>query len=176
MDTIRITSGDLRGRSVKSPSSKLTHPMGSREKLALFNMIDSNLSSARVLDAFAGSGALGIEALSRGANEVVFIEKAPKVAHIISENLKSLDLLEKAEVYVGDVDRFTTNELFDVVIADPPYDKFEIEKINNLTKLLKDDGTLVLSHPGTAPEFRGLKLTKSRKYAAASISIYVKNV
>ena len=73
MDTIKIASGIFRGRSIKSPKSSLTHPMGAREKLALFNMIVDDLPGSLVLDAFAGSGALGIEALSRGASEVVFV-------------------------------------------------------------------------------------------------------
>ena len=134
METIRITSGKLRGRSIKSPNSRLAHPMGSREKLALFNMIAEDLPQARVLDAFAGSGALGIEALSRGVKEVVFIEKVPKIARVISENIKSLDLLNKVEVFVGDVDNYVTSESFDVIIADPPYDSFQIEKICYLTE------------------------------------------
>ena len=80
MDNIKITSGKFRGRVIKSPNSRLTHPMGAREKLALFNMINDFLPGAQVLDAFAGSGALGIEAISRGAKSAAFIEKNAKFA------------------------------------------------------------------------------------------------
>ena len=174
MDNIRITSGEFRGRAIKSPKSSFTHPMGSREKIALFNMISSYLPEARVLDAFAGSGALGIEALSRGASEVVFIEKNIKVAHVIKENLKNLELDPKSEVLVSDVSKYTADEEFDLIIADPPYDSFNVEEIIYLTKYLKDDGVLVLSHPNTAPVISSLELTKSHKYAAANLSIYRK--
>ncbi len=174
MDTIRITSGEFRGREIKSPRSSLTHPMGAREKIALFNMVSESISGALVLDAFAGSGALGIEALSRGAKEVVFVDKSPKISRVIKENLEALRLTSKSEVLTLDVSKYETNRLFDLIIADPPYDDFKIEKIFCLTSYLKDGATLVLSHPGIAPEISGLKLTKSHKYAAATISIYLK--
>ena len=172
MENIRITGGNLRGRIIRAPKSDLTHPMGSREKLALFNMIVDFLPRANVLDAFAGSGALGIEAISRGAGSVVFIEKSPKVAKIIRENLANLGL--NSEVLVKDAGKFETDRLFDAIIADPPYNNFDLEKIVYLTKYLKDGGVLVLSHPDETPVIDGLKLTKSRKYAGATLSIYVK--
>lgn len=170
MDTIKITSGIFRGRSIKSPKSSLTHPMGAREKLALFNMIVDDLPGSLVLDAFAGSGALGIEALSRGASGVVFIEKGTSASKIIRQNLETLGI--KAEIFVGDVVNFATEQLFDVILADPPYDNFDPKKIINLPKFLKKDGVLALSHPGEAPEIPGVKLEKTRKYAQAHISIY----
>ena len=169
---IKITSGTLRGRSLKSPNSKFTHPMGSREKLALFNMLADNLPGAKVLDAYAGSGALGIEALSRGAREIVFVEKDTKTCKIIRENLKSLGL--SAEVITSNVVDFAGSVSFDIVIADPPYDKFEAAEIQHLSNFLKREGVLVLSHPENAPEFTGLELIKSRQYAGARLSVYVK--
>ena len=175
MENIRITSGNLRGHTIKSPGSKLVHPMGSREKIALFNMISSQIDRAIVLDAFAGSGALGIEALSRGAKRVVFVEKSPKVARTLAENLKSLNLTSSSEVIISDVGKYTGRELFDIIIADPPYDNFNLDSIIRLTDYLKDGGTLVLSHPTPTPEIPALKLTKSRKYARANISIYQKS-
>lgn len=172
MENIRIVSGYLRGRSIKSPRDSATHPMGSREKIALFNMISAYLPGATVLDAFAGSGALGIEAISRGAENVAFVEKSPKVARVIKDNLASLEL--QAEVFVDDIDKYSPEESFDLVIADPPYDHFTESKILPLTNILKDGGLLILSHPGTPPVIEGLNLTKTRKYAKANISIYQK--
>lgn len=174
MENIRITSGEFRSRTIKSPRSNFTHPMGAREKIALFNMVADYLPGARVLDAFAGSGALGIEALSRGALGAVFVEKNAKVARAIKENLRSLGLMGKSEVYVSEVGKYVTEEKFDLIIADPPYDNFEIEDIIYLTKYLKDGGALVLSHPDSAPEISDLKLTRTHKYAAANLSIYLK--
>ena len=172
MDNIRITSGNLRGRALHSPKSDSTHPMGSREKIALFNMISDYLPGAKVLDAFAGSGALGIEALSRGAERAFFVEKNPKVAHILVENLKSLNLTGVSEVFVGEVKKYVATEKFDIIIADPPYDKFELDDILHLTQFLKQEGILVLSHPEDAPKIPGLRLEKSKKYARAHLSIF----
>lgn len=172
MEKIRITAGELKGRSIRSPQSVLTHPMGTREKLALFNMIGDSVSRARVLDAFSGSGALGIEALSRGAEFVVLVEKNPRVAEVIKENLRSLGLETRGQVFSGDVTGFEAEEQFEIIIADPPYGDFRVEKVNYLGRFLKSGGILVLSHPGEAPELSGLELVKTRKYAAARISVY----
>ena len=173
MDNIRITSGIFRGRSIASPKSNLTHPMGSREKLALFNLISDFLAEATVLDAYAGSGALGIEALSRGAKTVDFIEKTSKIAQTITNNLNSLNI-NNARVINIDVDKFDTTKQYDIILADPPYDNFRLNSIIRLTKYLKNGGILVLSHPSSAPDIPDLKLTKTRKYATANITIYQK--
>ena len=174
MDNIKITSGKYRGRAIKSPNSKLTHPMGAREKLALFNMISEYLSGAVVLDIYADSGALGIEALSRGASYAMFVEKNPRIAQVIRKNLAELGLTKLTEVYEKDTGNFLPASKFDIILADPPYDNFDVRGVENLAKFLKKTGVLVLSHPGEAPEISGLKLNKTRKYAAARISIYTK--
>lgn len=85
---LRVLAGEFKGRKIASPNDSRTHPMGAREKLALFNMV--TVEDRAVLDLYAGTGALGIEALSRGAKEVVFVEKTPAVAKIIRENLQIL--------------------------------------------------------------------------------------
>lgn len=172
MEKLRITSGKYRGRSIKSPPSAATHPMGSREKIALFNMISDFLPGAVVLDAFAGSGALGIEALSRGADRVVFVEKDPRAAKIIRDNLNELGIASIGEVHTCSVTKFTPKEDFDIIIADPPYDRFEISDIGSLAGLVKESGVFVLSHPKEPPRIDGLSLLQTRKYAGARISIY----
>lgn len=172
MEKIRITSGEYRGQSIQSPGSTHTHPMGSREKLALFNMISDYLPGAVVLDAFAGSGALGIEALSRGASRVVFVEKNPRIAEIIRGNIDGLQLAGQAHVQTCSVGTIKTNDAFDIIIADPPYDNFDIENIRSLVKFLKKDGIFVLSHPENAPDIEDLTLIQTKKYAKARISIY----
>ena len=172
-NTVKITSGIYRGRSILTPGEG-THPMGERERLALFNMVVDKLSGGRVLDAYAGSGALGIEAISRGAASVTFIEKNPKAAKTIRENLKTLGI--SAEVITGDAAKFASRDLFDLILVDPPYDKFNTEALPILAKALEKDGIFVLSHPGSVPEIDGLKLLDSRKYAGATISLYSANV
>lgn len=173
---MRITAGKYKGRVVKSPETALTHPMGEREKLALFNMIGNSLDGLSILDAYAGSGALGIEALSRGAGRVVFVEKSPKVARTIKANLQGISEIspDNYAIICEDVKNLKLKEYFDLIIADPPYDNFEPENIEILTVFLKDGGLLALSHPEEAPEMPGLELIKTKKYARAHISIYEK--
>ena len=172
MENIRITSGKYRGQSIESPKSTLTHPMGSREKLALFNMIVESIPGANVLDAFAGSGALGIEAFSRGAKNVDFIEKSPRIAKVTQRNCQKLNL--ETSIFVADINNWETDNKYDVIIADPPYNHFDSTAIINLTKYLKNGGKLVLSHPSPAPVISTLNLLKTKKYAKANISIYQK--
>lgn len=219
---IRITGGELKGREILSPRSGLTHPMGAREKLALFNMINREITGAKVLDAYAGSGALGIEALSRGAESAVFVEKDAEVAKVLKQNLRYLGL-ENTEVKIETVGKYvsggkgTEDEAdrvdrksggeriaggqretkkdrrdreaeenrenrkkvgigngakFDVILADPPYDDFDITEVVKLVNLLSESGVLVLSHPEDAKALTGIELLKSRKYAGARISVY----
>ena len=169
-ETVRVTSGVFGGRSLKAPGGK-THPMGSREKLALFNML-GDIHGLSVLDAFAGSGALGVEAISRGASRVIFIEKNAGACNVIRQNLAELGC--DAEVISGDAGSLDLSEMFDAIIADPPYDAFDLTKILPLVNYLEAGGVLVLSHPGEAPELDGLALEKSRQYAAAHLSFYRK--
>lgn len=174
---LRVISGQFRGRILKSPQDSQTHPMGAREKLALFNMV--SVEQARVLDAYAGSGALGIEALSRGATEVVFVENNAKAAAIIKSNLQSLSVAP-AEVYISKVATFATDSAFfrsfDVVFADPPYDKVDLDELAQLVHLLKPEGTLALSTPAEQGniELPGLRVVSTHTYARAMITIYRK--
>lgn len=172
MDKITITGGKYRGRKIATPGGA-THPMGSRERLALFNMLTGKIEGVFVLDAFAGSGSLGIEALSRGASEVVFVEKNRVATEVIKQNLAELGVSDSAKVIKSSVkDALSDLGEFAVVLADPPYDNFDITEVEKLALVVKKGGFLVLSHPGEAPEIKGLTLAKTRKYAGASISVY----
>lgn len=173
MNTIKITSGKYRGRSIQTPGDG-THPMGAREKLALFNTIANYLPGATVLDAYAGSGALGIEALSRGASRVDFVEKNQKAIRTIQDNLASLELLDISKVFKGDVKSYASPVKYNIILADPPYDDFRPEDVRLLARLLEDGGVFVLSHPDEAPEIERLELAKTSKYAAAHLSLYYK--
>lgn len=174
---MRIIAGKYKGREIKSPHDERTHPMGERERLALFNILASLQQAplGTLLDAYAGSGALGIEALSRGADYVVFAEKVPAVARIIRDNLAKLEVAdEQAQVICTDVNKMSLDVQFDTILADPPYDAFNTTEIEKLTKYLKNGGMLVLSHPEVAPELKGLTLEKTRQYARAHLSFYTK--
>lgn len=173
---LRITSGKYRGQLLRSPDSITTHPMGAREKLALFNMVD--VRDQKVLDAYAGSGALGIEALSRGATEAVFVENNHQAVQILRQNLQQLHL--QAPVFAEKVAKFCQNPVFqnyfEVIIADPPYDKLDVDEISDLAKLLAPGGVLVLSSPKELGEITlpGLELSSLHTYARAQISTYYK--
>lgn len=204
-----VLSGRFKGIPLQSPHSSLTHPMGSREKIALFNMLQSYLEGAVVLDIYAGSGALGIEALSRGARQVFFVEKSAQISKIIRQNLTTIAEKGHLEaisatlppigggtavvnseaknaifynVFIASARDFAQNPaavgVFDVILADPPYDGFDVAELAELPKLLRTDGILALSYPfaqGT-PEFNNLELLTARKYAAAGIALYRKNI
>lgn len=169
MNTLRIISGALKGRKIETPGGA-THPMGERERLALFNMISENLHGAEVLDAFSGSGALGIEALSRGAKAVTFVEKNPEAVKIIRKNLADLDI--DANVVLAKVSSFQASKKYDIILADPPYDSFNLDEVRTLTVIVEKGGILALSHPNEVPDLGTLNLIKTHKYARARISIY----
>lgn len=207
---LKVLAGRFKGIKLQSPRSALTHPMGSREKLALFNMLQPYLGGAKVLDIYAGSGALGIEALSRGATSAIFVEKAAQIVQIIQKNI--MEIAEKGHleailevlppesrstageknsansapnsifynVFASSARNFAGNPalggVFDVILADPPYDSFDLTEVAELSKLLRNGGILALSFPYAqgVPEFNGLGLLTARKYAAAGIAIYQK--
>ncbi len=174
---MQIISGIYKNKLVESPNDPHTHPMGAREKNALFNMLMPYLPSANVLDAYAGSGALGLEALSRGAKSCVFVEKSPKVAKIIKKNISSLggNVVKNTTVLIKNVENFEPDFKFDIVILDPPYDKLNQEAIFKIAEFTSDGGILAISHPKnseiTLPDF---ELVKTNSYAAARISIFQK--
>lgn len=184
---VRIASGRFRGQTLATPGAG-THPMGSREKLALFNIV--NVESRRVLDAYAGSGALGLEALSRGAASVVFAESSSTAARVIRENLARLGLTGAAEVCRASVEQFARDYLsreastasksrgeevgFDVIFADPPYDHVYVAELALLVSLLAPGGVLALSSPASAPApaLPDLRVSSTHTYARARITLY----
>jgi len=209
--SLRVLSGRFKGQKITSPAHPGTHPMGAREKLALFNILQPYLQGAKVLDIYAGSGALGIEALSRGAKEVSFVEKTPAVARILAHNLQQIaargplepisgvlvsesrttaaraETAQNAQnahpyhIYNESASQFAQNSAFwgyfSLILADPPYDGFNLSEVVKLPKLLQPRGIFALSFPyvAGAPELPGLELLTVRHYAAAGIAVYRKN-
>ena len=139
---VRIIAGRWKGRRIAVPAEGV-RPTGDRIRETLFNWLSPYLSSARCLDLFAGSGALGIEALSRGANSAVFVEKSRPAARSLSDFLITLGC-RSAEVIAADATRLNLAEVgpFDVVFLDPPFDG---PQIADLCKLLETAGTLAAS-------------------------------
>jgi 16S rRNA (guanine966-N2)-methyltransferase len=118
---VRVVAGEFRGRRLAAPRGMRTRPTADRVREALFSML-GDVSGARVLDLYAGSGALGIEALSRGAESAVFVERDARTAAVIDRNLASLGLEQR--VVRQDAVRFLARAggMFDLVFCDPPYD------------------------------------------------------
>ena len=184
--SIRITSGEFRGRALISPRQTATHPMGSRERLALFNAIGPHIKNKVVLDVFAGTGALGLEALSRGASHVTFIEKSHKAAATIRDNIKMLKCEDRARVFECDAKTIDFDRPYNIVIADPPYEFYRQPLIDNgrsdeivnlLNRFARTASELfVLSHaPEFDPHVVNAELLATRSYAGARISMYKGN-
>ena len=121
---MRIIAGQFRGRQLQAPPGSATRPTGDRVREALFSMLVSRLGSfedLRVADLYAGSGALGLEALSRGAAEAVFVETDPKAQAAIKTNAAKLGVTDKVRVLGGSALALPRSEPFDLILADPPY-------------------------------------------------------
>jgi len=175
---MQIISGKYKHSPLKSPNDEKTHPMGNREKLALFNILNDKIEEKTVLDAFAGTGALGLEALSRGAKSVTFVEKSPKAAKILKENIENTLKSEKnaAKIIIKDLKSYKTEEKFDLIFADPPYDLYNEALIAPLSLLLNKSGILAVSLPKTAkaPFLNGLEAFSRREYASCALIFFQK--
>lgn len=144
---MRVDSGIFKGRRLLENKFEHIRPTTDKVRQALFTKLQFFLPNKRVLDLFCGTGALGIEALSRGASEVVFVDKDARSASMTRENLKNLGV--KAKVIRCDAVRFVESceERFDLIILDPPYKSGLYEKIvPKLFPLLEEDGIIVCEH------------------------------
>ena len=119
---MRIIAGDYKGRRLQSPQDYSIRPTTDKVKEALFSILTEKIWGSRVLDLFAGTGQLGIEALSRGAAECVFVERRSDAVHLVQENLALCKLTDRAHVRQGDALAYLrSGEKFDLVFLDPPY-------------------------------------------------------
>jgi len=173
---VRIIAGSLGGRTFNSPHSNRTHPMSDKIRGALFNAL-GDLSGLAVLDAFAGSGALSFEAISRGARTALSIESDRLAQRTIVENIKALDVQSSVKLIKASANAWlqtSEGQQFDVVLLDPPYDDVQEVLLQRLTSTVKSDGILVLSWPGDqpAPEFEGFEAIKERAYGDAQLIFY----
>lgn len=177
--SVRLISGIYGRRSIATPPTSKTHPMSERARTAIFNILGNNLIlGAQVLDAFAGSGALGIEALSRGAKHVTFVEKNKIAANIIRENCQKLGVPESSyDVINTTVNNWLTTSTpdeFDLIFADPPYHDEQLSTISKITGLLKANGYMILSYTGRSDVEidSGIVVVDNRSYANAHVTFY----
>lgn len=172
---MRVISGSARSLKLKTLDSLETRPTQDRTKETLFNVLNPFIADCRFLDLFAGSGGIGIEALSRGAEYCVFVEQNPKAIECIEYNLSFTKLDKRAKVYRGDavavLHQLDKGEPFHCIFMDPPYNK-ELEK-QVLTFLAKstlvDDDTLIVVEASLETDFSylsalGLKDYKRKQY------------
>ncbi len=148
---MRVITGSARGAKLKAPKGMQTRPTADRIKESLFNILQTKVIDAQVLDIFAGSGALGLEAMSRGAKSAVFIDKSNDSIKIINDNAQHTHLAENIDVWQGDAllgikKLYNKNYLFDIIFCDPPYHMELCQKILcelGQYNLLKDKGLFI---------------------------------
>ncbi len=185
---MRVVAGELRGRRINAPLGKKTRPTTDKAREATFNALGSLgvVVGARVIDAFAGSGALGIEALSRGAEHCTFIERDREALEVLRENLETLGLVEKSTVVRGDV--LTNIGLVrnaSLVLADPPYeftqwsqflaevscDLVVAESDRDMNGVINGEVNGVISPvDGASPAITGWQVTRVKRYGRAYVS------
>ena len=152
---MRIIAGEYRGRVLKSPASNKTRPTSDRLRETLFNILNPKIDAeTRFLDLCAGTGAIGIESISRGAGFAAFVDKSRRSCALIEENLDLLGVPEdRTEVFCSSAEKFIARENpapWDIVFFDPPYQTdyslFLYEFGINAANLLKEDGILIVEH------------------------------
>jgi len=176
---MRIIAGSAKGRRLVAPRGDRVRPTTDRVKEALFSSLQTRLHTAAVLDLFAGSGALGLEAVSRGATHAVLVERWPKALQAIATNLEATGLHDRVTVVAGEIPRTLTDVSgpFDIVLADPPYEMGGdalTSVLAAVVPLLSDDAVVVVERnrrdgPVTWPD--GVVPQRSRQYGDTTLHV-----
>ena len=177
---MRVISGKSRGTSLYSLEGIHTRPTTDRVKESMFSIINFNIPDSVVLDLFSGSGALGIEAISRGAKKCYFIENSKQAADIIKKNIEKTNSSENAILKLMDFKAFlnSVQEKFDVILLDPPYNKKmcdEAMKIIFERSLLNDEGIIVCETEFGEVINTDFTKMKGYKYGKIALSVYKKD-
>lgn len=180
MTQIRVIAGKYGGRKIDAPdfSNSRTKPMGERIRNAMFNRIGEEIRGARVLDAFAGTGSVGLEALSRGASFVTFVERDKIAQKILQKNVLSLGAENESEIIRTTVNNWLETsepEMYDIILADPPYHDLQLSTVSRLFGLLKPKGLMVLSHTGRGegPNLENsIVVVDNRSYGNATLTSF----
>ena len=177
---MRIVAGSRKGHHIAAPKGAATRPTGDRVREAVFSIIGP-VEGAAVLDLFAGSGALGLEALSRGAASCVFVERDRDAARVIRANLEKLRLtgavVANRDVAAALRDDRVRGRRYDLVLVDPPYEEWDRHAdalAEHLPALLEDDALVVVeTSDGVEPELL-LDLVTTRRYGSARVTVFSK--
>ena len=176
MSKLRVAGGEARGRRLKTP--KGIRPTQGMVKQAIFNLAGADIQDAQVIDLFAGSGALGIEALSRGASRVVFVDREPRGLAILRQNLETLGLKERAQVVRADVVRWLEGSAEQikragVVFLDPPYDDIVLDRALKVLDREIEDATVIAEHSRRheLPALVRLRTDRQRRYGDTMVTV-----
>ncbi len=179
---LRIISGELKGRILRSVEKAEVRPSSDKVKGSIFNVLKDEIEGKRVLDLFAGSGNLGIEALSRRAESVTFVDSSPQSVKVIKENIESLNLGKRSKIVNKDCLRVMPKleGKFGIIFADPPYLCGFAQKVIDLTlrgDILEKNGILVLEHHKKetfeCPEEKLIYL-KAKRFGDTMVSFFVR--
>lgn len=179
---MRVITGSARGAKLKTLEGLATRPTSDRVKEAVFNIIQFEVEGRRVLDLFAGSGQLAIEALSRGASYAVLVDQNADSVKVIKDNLKKTKFDQQASVFQSDYLRFlsTTRETFDIIFLDPPYaEKFLENALRKISEIdiLSEGGIIVCerSREKVLPATVGdLICSKDYNYGKTAVNLYTR--
>lgn len=175
---MRVITGIARGRKLETlPGEDVTRPTTESVKEAVFSMIQFEIEDKNVLDLFAGSGQLGIEALSRGAKKCTFVENNKQAYNVIENNIKHCKLEQNARIVMSDACAFLSRrDSFDIAFLDPPYKQGIIERcLPLLFPMMSDDGIVIceISRDEDLPdEFEGFYADRVRTYGKTKITLY----
>jgi 16S rRNA (guanine966-N2)-methyltransferase len=174
---VRIIAGERKGHTIYAPRGRETRPTSDRVRENVFNIVAPWVEGARVLDLFAGSGAMGLEALSRGAASVVFVESDPDAVRTIERNLDKLRLTGATIVRQGIstalAQEANAGRKYDLVLVDPPYAMTEYDVLSRyLPLILTDDGLVVLESDARTEPDVGLAVRSSRRYGGTRVTVF----
>ena len=180
---MRVITGKARGIQLKTPEGMLTRPTADRVKEALFSIINFDIPGAKVLDLFGGTGQLGIEALSRGAERAIFVDEREEACKIIRENLRRTRFEELGKVVRSDYLQYLRRcgDKFDIILLDPPYAEVFLENaLKCITEIdiLQSGGIIVAERPLGKEilwDFPGFSRSKDYKYGNCLLTLFKKD-
>lgn len=180
---MRVIGGNARGRRLKVPKGQTLRPTAARVKEALFNILPHDLSGAKVLDLFAGTGNVSIEALSRGAAAAILVDLSGESGKVIRENVRRLGLADRTKVWIMPAARalrllVRQGATFDLIFLDPPYERRWIDKTLKIIaqgELLRESGVLIAEHSireKFEPRYGSIALRDQRRYGSTLLSFF----
>lgn len=179
---MRIIAGEAKGLTIKAPKGLQIRPTSDKVREAIFSSLGDKVVDAVTLDLFAGSGALGLEALSRGAYNCIFVDQSLAAIKTIKENLERLNFSQKARVYKKEVSSFLNSfntHLFDLILIDAPY-RIGLTRLQKIAakaqEHLTDEGIIVVEHIASFMLADHIKVIKEKKYGQTMISYIEKSV